>query len=77
MLGVFPDYPAPVIRNTDTGIEMALVDRACSRRRPDSDQILRRSEMTRWAKRGLPSEPPAVYPCAATVTRAIRAARKE
>ena len=25
MPGVFPDYPAPVIRNTDTGTEMALM----------------------------------------------------
>ena len=25
MPGVFPDYPAPVIRNTETGTEMALM----------------------------------------------------
>jgi putative SOS response-associated peptidase YedK len=25
MPGVFPDYPAPVIRNTDAGTEMALM----------------------------------------------------
>src|ERR1700741_1545217 len=25
MPGVFPDYPAPVIRNTDTGTEIALM----------------------------------------------------
>jgi hypothetical protein len=25
MPGVFPDYPAPVIRNTDTGTEMTLM----------------------------------------------------
>jgi putative SOS response-associated peptidase YedK len=25
MPGVFPDYPAPVIRNTDTGNEMTLM----------------------------------------------------
>src|SRR5215472_10051292 len=25
MPGVFPDYPAPVIRNTDSGTEMALM----------------------------------------------------
>jgi putative SOS response-associated peptidase YedK len=25
MPGVFPDYPAPVIRNTDTGTEMILM----------------------------------------------------
>ena len=25
MPGVFPDYPAPVIRNTDTGTEMATM----------------------------------------------------
>ena len=25
MTGVFPDYPAPVIRNTDTGTEMTLM----------------------------------------------------
>jgi putative SOS response-associated peptidase YedK len=25
MPGVFPDYPAPVIRNTDTGSEMTLM----------------------------------------------------
>jgi hypothetical protein len=27
MPGVFPDYPAPVIRNTDTGTEMVLMRR--------------------------------------------------
>ena len=25
MTGVFPDYPAPVIRNTDTGRELAMM----------------------------------------------------
>jgi putative SOS response-associated peptidase YedK len=25
MPGVFPDYPAPVVRNTDTGTEMTLM----------------------------------------------------
>jgi len=25
MPGVFPDYPAPVVRNTDTGREMAMM----------------------------------------------------
>jgi hypothetical protein len=25
MLGVFPDYPAPVVRNDDTFLEMALM----------------------------------------------------
>ena len=25
MPGVFPDYPAPVIRNTDTGTELTLI----------------------------------------------------
>ena len=25
MPGVFPDYPAPVVRNTDGGLEMAIV----------------------------------------------------
>jgi putative SOS response-associated peptidase YedK len=31
MPGVFPDYPAPVIRNTDAGTEMALSAGACRR----------------------------------------------
>jgi hypothetical protein len=25
MTGVFPDYPAPVVRNTDTGRELAMM----------------------------------------------------
>jgi putative SOS response-associated peptidase YedK len=25
MTGVFPDYPAPIVRNTDAGSEMALM----------------------------------------------------
>ena len=33
MTGVFPDYPAPVIRNTDIGTEMILMRGACRRHR--------------------------------------------
>ena len=33
MPGVFPDYPAPVIRNTDTRREMVLMRWACRHRR--------------------------------------------
>jgi putative SOS response-associated peptidase YedK len=32
MPGVFPDYPAPVVRNTDAGTEMALMRWACHQR---------------------------------------------
>ena len=30
MPGVFPDYPAPVVRNTDAGTEMTLMRHAAS-----------------------------------------------
>jgi hypothetical protein len=33
MPGVFPDYPAPVIRNTDTGTEIAMMRWGRHRRR--------------------------------------------
>jgi hypothetical protein len=33
MPGVFPDYPAPVIRNTDAGTEMVTMRGACHHRR--------------------------------------------
>jgi putative SOS response-associated peptidase YedK len=33
MPGVFPDYPAPVVRNTDAGSEMVLIAGACRRHR--------------------------------------------
>jgi len=33
MPGVFPDYPAPVIRNTDTGSELTLMRWGCRYRR--------------------------------------------
>jgi hypothetical protein len=33
MPGVFPDHPAPVIRNTDTRREMVLSAGACRHRR--------------------------------------------
>ena len=29
MPGVFPDYPAPVVRNTDTGRELSMMLFAC------------------------------------------------
>jgi putative SOS response-associated peptidase YedK len=37
MPGVFPDYPAPVIRNTDTGTEMTLSG-VCRHRRAPADR---------------------------------------
>ena len=33
MPGVFPDYPAPVVRNTDTGRELSMMRWACRRHR--------------------------------------------
>ena len=33
MPGVFPDYPAPVVRNTDTGRELSMMRWACRRLR--------------------------------------------
>jgi putative SOS response-associated peptidase YedK len=39
MPGVFPDYPAPVIRNTDTGTEMTLMRWGM----PPPPQVARRS----------------------------------
>jgi putative SOS response-associated peptidase YedK len=33
MPGVFPDYPAPVIRNTDNGTELAMMAGECCRPR--------------------------------------------
>ena len=32
MPGVFPDYPAPVVRNTDTGRELSMMRGECRRR---------------------------------------------
>jgi putative SOS response-associated peptidase YedK len=50
MPGVFPDYPAPVIRNTDTGTEMTLMrwgmpppPRTAGRRLPTSATRHRRT----------------------------------
>jgi putative SOS response-associated peptidase YedK len=33
MPGAFPDYPAPVVRNTDTGSELVTMRWACRRHR--------------------------------------------
>jgi putative SOS response-associated peptidase YedK len=32
MPGVFPDYPAPLVRNTDTGRELSMMRGACRHR---------------------------------------------
>jgi putative SOS response-associated peptidase YedK len=37
MPGVFPDHPAPVIRNTDNGTELVTMRWAC--RRPREPQV--------------------------------------
>jgi len=36
MPGVFPDFPAPVIRNTDTGRELAMMRGECRVSQPTS-----------------------------------------
>jgi hypothetical protein len=41
MPGVFPDYPAPVIRNTDTGRELGLPRATVVIRSPAPIEVLR------------------------------------